>query len=163
MMHCPSCGNESSLDQKFCRKCGFNLEPVGRLVAGEAATESVEPVKSEAERLLVRRMFRWLSWGCMVLLVGVILLIINKSFFHAGIFHALASLFLIGGLVVASYGVLSSIIKGTYLPGKTSQGPKQISQNRTTNELPEGRIPVPVPSVTERTTKLISEDIGRKT
>ena len=33
-MHCPSCGNESSIDQKFCRKCGFNLEPVGKLLAG---------------------------------------------------------------------------------------------------------------------------------
>ena len=158
MMHCPNCGNESSLDQKFCRKCGFNLEPVGRLVAGDPAIESVGPDKSEAERLLVRRMFRWLSAGCIVMLVGVILFIINKSFVHAGIFHALASLMLMGGLVVAAYGLFSTMIKGTYLPGKTSKGPRQLSQDHATKELPEERIPIPLPSVTERTTQLIGKD-----
>ena len=159
-MHCPNCGHESSFEQKFCRQCGFNLEPVSKLVAGDGAIEPVAPDKSESERLLVRRMFRWLSWGCLVLLIGVVLLVLSKRGLPP-IFHLLASFFLLGGLTIATYGVLSSIIKGTYLP-KASKSPEQISQDRTTKELPEGGIPVPVPSVTERTTQLIGEDANRK-
>jgi len=159
-MHCPSCGHESSLEQKFCRQCGFNLEPVSKLVAGGRAIEPVEPDKSEAERLLVRRMFRWLSWGCIAILLGVVLLVLAKGVLSP-IFYLLASFFLLGGISIATYGLFSSIIKGTYLPGKASKSPEQIGQNRTTKELPEADIPVPVPSVTERTTQLIGEDANR--
>ena len=157
-MHCPGCGNESSLDQKFCRKCGFNLEPVSALITGETAIDQVKQEKSEHERRLVRRMFRWLSIGCLVLLLGVILVIFNKGFIHEPMFQSIASLLILGGVAVAFYGVVSSIMRGTYLPDKTSNSPQRLSENRTTNELPDARIPLPMPSVTERTTQLIGED-----
>jgi NMD protein affecting ribosome stability and mRNA decay len=31
-MHCPKCGAEAPLTQKFCRSCGFSLEKVPQLV-----------------------------------------------------------------------------------------------------------------------------------
>ena len=157
-MHCPSCGNESSLDQKFCRKCGFNLEPVSALITGQSGIEEIQTDKSEEERRIVRRMFRWISWGCLVLLVGVILLILNRGFIHEAMFVPLSSLVMMGGIALATYGVLSSVLRGTYLPGKAKNEGHEISQTRTTNELPAGNMPIPVPSVTERTTQLISED-----
>src|SRR5215510_2721552 len=121
MMHCPSCGQESSLDQKFCRQCGFNLEPVSKLIAGGSDDDALA-VKREWERLLVRRMFRWLSWGCLVLFAGVIMLVFNKGFIHEPMFQSIATLFVLAGVAMAGYGVLSSISKGTYLPDKTSKG-----------------------------------------
>jgi hypothetical protein len=159
MMHCPSCGHESALDQKFCRKCGFNLEQVGKLVAGDSASAPVESDQGEAERKLVRCMFRWLSLGCVVLLIGVVLLyVVSRTVPPAPLLQFLASFFILGGIAIGGYGLFSSIIKGTYLSGKAAKNKPQIDQHRTTKELPEGRIPVPVPSVTERTTQLIGKD-----
>lgn len=158
-MHCPGCGHESSLDQKFCRKCGFNLEPVSKLITGQAGSEEIQTEKSEQERRLVRRMFRWISWGCLVLLFGVILLIFNRGFIHEALFQPLSSLLILGGVAMATYGVLSTVLKGTYLPGKTSTrtAAEPIEQAKATDELTEPRVPTFMPSVTDRTTQLIDE------
>jgi len=155
-MHCPNCGNESSLDQKFCRQCGFNLAPVSKLLAG-GNDDDASLTKSEHERLLVRRMFRWLSWGCVILFAGIILLVFNKGFIHEAMFQTIATLFMLTGVALATYGCLSSLSKGTYLPEKTSKDTREINQSNTTNELPEARVPISAPSVTERTTQLIGE------
>jgi hypothetical protein len=157
-MHCPSCGHQSSLEQKFCRQCGFNLEPVSKLITG-GSEERVAPDKSEHERLLVRRMFRWLSWGCLMLFVGIILLVLNKGFIHAPPFQVMATIFMLTGVALATYGCLSSISKGTYLPDKIAKGVDEIGPGHPTKELPEARIPTSAPSVTERTTQLIGEEI----
>jgi len=160
-MHCPSCGLESSLDQKFCRQCGFNLEPVSKLITGDS--DDLAAARREHERLLVGRMFRWISWGCLVLFVGVIMLVVNKSgVVYLPMLKLIATLITLLGVAIAGYGSLSSIAKATYLSPKTSKDPGQINQNNTTKELPEARIPVPMPSVTERTTQLISEEPQRR-
>lgn len=155
-MHCPNCGQESSLEQKFCRQCGFNLEPVSKLIVG-GRDDDAPSDKREAERQLVRRMFRWISWGCLILFAGIILVVFNKGFIHEPMFQSIATLFILAGTALAGYGVLSSIVKGTYLPDKTANASTQIDHDNATKELPEPRIPVPVPSVTERTTQLIRE------
>lgn len=158
-MHCPGCGGESSVDQKFCRKCGFNLEPIGQLVKGQV--EKIATDRAEQESRLVRRMFRWITWGCLVLLFGVVLLVLNRGFIHAGLLTPLTSLLILGGVVIAMYGLLSTMIRGTYLPAKTSK-PDQIKPAKPTGELPEARIPAFIPSVTERTTQLIGEEAKRE-
>src|SRR5215468_10117628 len=33
-MFCPSCGGETSEEQRFCRVCGMALQPVTELIAG---------------------------------------------------------------------------------------------------------------------------------
>src|SRR6185436_19573133 len=78
MIHCPSCGDESALDQKFCRKCGFNLEPVGKLVTAGPDLET-KSEKLESEQAILRRMIRWMMWGCLVLLIGLVLLVSGKA------------------------------------------------------------------------------------
>jgi Na+/melibiose symporter-like transporter len=160
-MHCPSCGDESTIDQKFCRKCGFNLEPIAKLITSEPIAITVD--KNERERLVVRRMFQWMSRGGLVLLLGVVLLVINRGFVHAGAVQALASLIILAGCAMATYGLFSAMIKGTYLPGKTTgeKRPAKI-EGGTTKELPDARVPAPISSVTDRTTQLIDEKVDRK-
>ncbi|HKP39164.1 MAG TPA: zinc ribbon domain-containing protein [Pyrinomonadaceae bacterium] len=154
MMHCPGCGNESTVDQKFCRKCGFNLEPVGKLFVPDNESAQVELTKAERESLLVRHMFRWMSWGGIALLIGVVLLVVSKQVFPSPLIALPASFFLIAGIVMASYGVFSAIGRGTKLPlEKAPKSPNELRPADTTNELDVARIPVP--SVTERTTQLI--------
>ena len=63
MMHCPGCGTEAPVTQKFCRSCGFCLEKVPQLVA-EQLSESEEILTSAATEKLQRRQQKiehWLS------------------------------------------------------------------------------------------------------
>ena len=157
-MHCPSCGNEGSLDQKFCRKCGFGLAPIGELIrAGDPSGETAKIDRAEREALIVRQMLRWITWGVIVLGVGVLMLVIDKSFDVGKAFKFVCTLVMLAGIGIATYGVISTMMKGgdaTLKPGEPRQDELRAP---TTREL-EGGAPISIPSITERTTELI----GRK-
>lgn len=161
-MHCPSCGNESSLDQKFCRKCGFNLEPVGKLIVNNPAADQLKLEKAEREKLALRRMVSWMMWGMLILLIGVVVIVINKQFNLDPLVKLVGTFLTLGGVSVAMYGLLDTMRGGKARPkpevietgsSNTSEEPVKAD---TTREL-EGRLPVPLPSVTERTTQLIGD------
>lgn len=161
-MHCPSCGNESSLDQRFCRKCGFNLEPISKLVVQRSPFEDIQPDKQEQEKALVRRMFRIMGWGLLIVLIGVVLLVMARApapGLLENVLGVLSLIFLLGGTAVAGYSIFDAVRSSTKpaLP-RPRVSKAEISQAETTNELLEERIPVPVPSVTERTTQLIATE-----
>jgi hypothetical protein len=162
-MHCPSCGNESSLDQKFCRKCGFNLEPVSKLVVQCPPAQEVQLDKHEQDKALTRRMFRIMGWGLVIVLIGVVLLVITRGFAPdrlVNLLGLLGSIFLLGGTAVAGYSIFDAIRESTKpaLPRARVTKDGEMSQAEITKQLLEERIPVPVPSVTERTTQLIASE-----
>ena len=165
-MHCPSCGNESSLDQKFCRKCGFSLEVVGKLLSEHPSTgKKLELEEVSDEKLALRRMVSWMMWGLLIVVIGLVLIVTNKQFLMDRLFNLLGSFLLLGGISVATYGVLDAMRGGgskskrAKLSEETKNEPDELAAANTTKELAE-RIPVPVPSVTERTTQLIENEIG---
>ena len=62
-MHCPGCGAEAPVTQRFCRSCGFCLKKVPHLVA-EQLSESEEILTGDAAEKLQERqqkIERWLS------------------------------------------------------------------------------------------------------
>jgi len=150
------CGNESSLDQKFCRKCGFSLEPVSKLVLQDRGSEELD--RAERQRLAAQRMFRWLSWGLLVMGLAVLMLVANKSFDFGKFFRLFASVVLLTGTGMALYGVIPKAGRGKSQPSnqRVNSSPIEIEKANTTRELAE-KSPVPVPSVTERTTQLIEK------
>lgn len=160
-MHCPSCGNEGSLDQKFCRQCGFDLTPISQLLVQHADSDESELNKSEQEKLIVRRMFKVMGFGLLIVLLGVVLLTAKKGFELDKIVQLMASLFLLGGTAVTGYSIFAAVRQGTAPEGKKSANRKsaQAAEAHVTKELAEGKIPVPVPSVTERTTQLIGKNV----
>ena len=146
LMHCPNCGNQSELDQKFCRKCGFNLEPVSKLIVNNPAAGQLKLEKAEREKLALRRMVSWMMWGMLILLIGVVVIVINKTFSLDPLIKLVGTFITLGGVSVTMYGLLDTMRGGK---GR----PKSVKAD-TTREL-GGRLPVPLPSVTERTTQLI--------
>ena len=162
-MHCPNCGKESSVDQKFCRKCGFGLAPVGELIrAGAPAGEVAKLDQAEREALIVRHMFRWLAWGMIVLGVGVLMLVVDKSFDLGKVFKFMSAVLLLGGTAMASYGVISAIGKGAAAALKNADVKKHEVPAPTTRELAGDAVPISTPSVTERTTELIGLNADRE-
>ena len=157
-MHCPNCGIESDLDQKFCRKCGFNLAPISKLILGANDDEPTLD-KLERDKLLMRRMVRWMMRGMLVMLIGIILIVVNKQLKLDPTVGLLGTLITLGGVSVLMYALLDTLRGGGLnqrKPKATSAQP-EVEQALTTKEL-EGRLPIPLGSVTERTTQLIGVD-----
>ena len=154
-MHCPNCGNESGLDQKFCRQCGFNLEPVGKLMGSDGSVTEPQLTKVERDKLLMQRMVSWMIWGFLILLLGVVFTVIDKEFAISRLISLLGSILILGGVSVAMYGILDTLRGGA--PNKALRSPPRADelQAPTTRELEGGH--VPAPSVTERTTQLIDK------
>ena len=85
-MHCPGCGAEAQLTQKFCRSCGLGLEKVPQLVAeqrsgseeiitGEAA-EKLHQRQRQIEHLLSRAGLGFIGLVGISFLVGLIYLMV---------------------------------------------------------------------------------------
>src|SRR5262245_22910426 len=56
-MHCPNCGAQAPRDQKFCRKCGLNLEKVPELLLSQLAeTHSEMPARLTKSRQMMERL-----------------------------------------------------------------------------------------------------------
>ena len=160
-MHCPACGNESSLEQKFCRKCGFDLSPVSKLIAGSSGSETAGIDRRRREQVLVRRMFRWISAGMIVMLFGVLMLLIGRTFDIGKIFGLASTIVILTGVAIACGGLFSTMMRGAAVPAlKESPDIRldDLEQAPTTRRLEGDRMPVPLPSVTERTTQLIDKE-----
>lgn len=162
-IHCPSCGHESALEQKFCRKCGFNLEPVSELVVAAPGRDAKSDAK-ESDRVILGRMYRWMMWGFLVLLIGLVLLVTGKAFDVPKFISPLAAFLLVGGTATVTYGVLAALRDGIASPKKLAQPAHDGGElsSASTSELPNSRIPIALPSVTERTTQLIDENAKPK-
>ena len=155
-MHCPSCGITASPDQQFCRSCGMNLETVGKLVeqhSGSVSSSLTRAEKSRAEQQIVRSMFTTLMIAMAIMGVGIFLLVINKTFHLGAAVGLLATLVLLGGTGCAAFAVLNGVRRGASL----TVGRSQLElPDATDKSLPTNPFPEALPSVTERTTQLIS-------
>src|SRR4051794_31656236 len=111
-MHCPNCANESDLDQKFCRKCGFNLEPISKLMAGSPDDDPLKLDKIHRDKLIMERMVRFMIWGMGVMAIGAMILVVNKQFTLAQPIGLLGTLITLAGVGVATYGLLDALRGG---------------------------------------------------
>jgi hypothetical protein len=79
-MFCPACGSENSTDQRYCRKCGINLEPAAQSLL-DHYPDSKGPDLERHERLLER--FGRIAFGglgivVLIAIVGMIYSIFTK-------------------------------------------------------------------------------------
>ena len=160
-MHCPSCGDQTPLDQKFCRKCGLSLESISQLLAEQVSIDTPSLEKQESNQAVLRSMYRWMKWGFLVLLIGLVLLVTNKTFVMGRAVQLLASFLLLGGTALATYGVLAPFRASSAKKLRGSNRP-ELLHPKPTNELPDAPIPIPIPSVTERTTELLVSSEAEK-
>ncbi|HEV8367680.1 MAG TPA: hypothetical protein VGQ39_07005 [Pyrinomonadaceae bacterium] len=140
----------------------MSLEAVGKLVASHSASPEgaqLKIAKVEAEQIVVRQMVNWLTWGMIILGIGVAMLVVNKYFDIGRWFQLASSCLLLGGTGIAAAGVLNAVRQGVNVSGmrsKSSELPNNEPKSLPTNPFPEA-----LPSVTERTTKLISTEDSR--
>ena len=162
-MYCPTCGIQTSLDQKYCRSCGMGLQVISQAV-GEHQGQTIE--KNEARPKNLER------WGMITALIGIstlsllliavfICLTISKVFgisFEAFGFDffapvvvgiAFSSIIIGGGLM--SYPTIRKELRNLR-PAKLTE------KAQTTAALSMSNIAEQLPSVTEGTTSLLEAD-----
>lgn len=163
-MHCPRCGSEAPVTQKFCRSCGFSLEKVPQLVA-EQLSESEPILDSEAAEKLQQRqkkIERWLSvtgigftslMALSVITALTYLLLVGSLPLVPGI--VLLTLILVGS-VAGLLAIYSENLKKS-LSGSRSPGSKQLPEGEK-SKLTLDAYDGPLISVTERTTNLLEKN-----
>lgn len=79
-MYCPNCSAEASTEQKFCRLCGMELQPVAELLRDQSPM--VKP-QSHVERTFEARRRTMVIWGFIMMFgavaVGVSLKLLGKE------------------------------------------------------------------------------------
>lgn len=164
-MHCPSCGTDTTLDQRFCRGCGMGLETVSKLVAEYSSPETLKLENSLTEKAIQKRMYHSLMWGMISFILGMAVLVVVKTLELDKTINLVGSLFLFLAMGLMSYAVLSAARDGSSSSRKLKSPFRTgaLRETETTKELPPARVPVPVASITERTTQLIAnEDAGKR-
>ena len=161
-MYCPTCGIQTSLDQKYCRSCGMGLQVISQAV-GEHQGQFIEKNEARPKKLERRGMITALIGisTLSLLLIGVfICLTISKLFgisFDAFGFDTFAP-------VVVGIAFSSIIIGGGLMSYPTIRKelrnlrpPKLTEKAQTTAALSMSNIEQ-MPSVTEGTTNLLEAD-----
>ena len=105
-MHCPSCGAETTLEQRFCRSCGMDLETVSKLVAAHSSPESLRLEKSLTEKANRQRMYQSLKWGMICFILGMAALATTKTLALDKIFNLGPLFLLFMGMGLMLYSVL---------------------------------------------------------
>ena len=149
-MYCPRCGKDGSLEQKFCRACGFQLDQVVELLE----PQSVEVVDQNLAQFKLRR-------------IGSIVVMSTISLALFGVCGAIIWAMVVGGIPV-SFGLIGLLLLLGITFGFIFLGLAQLkaetstasqtaldSNETTTRLLNQQALNIP-PSVTERTTNLLS-------
>jgi hypothetical protein len=162
-MHCPSCGAQTTLEQRFCRSCGMDMETVSKLVLAHSSPEKLKQEKSLTEKARRHRMYRSFKYGFVCFIVGMAALAATRTLGFDKTYNLGPLLLLFAGMGVMFFGALSlkgeGALKSTKVldPGQTGE----LYKVEETKELSSARVPASVPSVTERTTQLIAPVIAK--
>ena len=141
----------------------MDLETVSKLVAKHSSPEALQIEKLLAENKRQRKMYQSLKWGMICLILGMALLTIVKTFGLDGKLNIVGALVLFMAMGLMCYSVLTPLREGApssrkiFGTARTAELPK-FPEADTTKELPAASVPVPVGSVTERTTQLIANE-----
>jgi len=163
-MHCPSCGAETTLEQRFCRSCGMDLENVSKLVVAHSSPEKLKAEKCLTKKSSRERMYQSFKWGVICFLLGMASLATTRTLSLDKTYN-LGPLFLVFiGMGIMLYGLLSAMRASASQTSKVLDAGRtgELHEAEATKELPSARVPVSVPSITERTTQLLAtEDVGK--
>ena len=158
-MYCPNCGQTNSIEQKFCRKCGLNLEG-----SATSLLDQRPDIGTAHDKRLER--FGNIAFGGLALaglaaVVGLIYTIVTKFILSGSgvVFGIIMSLLIIFAVLGLAYVGLNETRKGKRT--RTAAAPAELGSNDTSKLLDPGEF-TPASSVVEDTTKLLKAEVKRQ-
>jgi predicted lipid-binding transport protein (Tim44 family) len=148
------------MDQKFCRSCGMSLETVSRAVASHQSAPGSNEQSVKDESRAVRRMGMMLFWGIVVMLLGGVLLGIDKKLLHNDLAGMIGLVMVIAGPILSAYAVISPLWQQTSKSAPVSEPKITIELESNIRTSPE-ELPAPRPSITEQTTNILEIEAAK--
>ena len=147
-MYCPTCGNEISVELKYCNRCGANL----------SLPAATSPVMLAPVRLTVPSIVMGITiLGGLGVIFGAATEFARQGLHPAAIvwmvLFSAATLFGCMGLMIRFFTKMLSMQQGMFTAQPSR--PATINDRQTMHNLPPPRME-PVPSVTENTTRTFS-------
>jgi hypothetical protein len=161
-VYCPVCGNQSSMDQNYCRACGLSLEAL----SGVDSFDGLEIARKQHQRLAARRMMRLLSAGGIVLFAGLALIVVDRKLINDAAVGMAALLTMLVGLVIMAFGLFCSFshANNRQVDRHTTGAGGRLVTPETRKLSPGAQSLSPVNSVFDKTTGLLNaEATPRKT
>jgi len=156
-MFCPACGSTNTIDQRFCRKCGMNLESTVESLREWAPIESDDLARRE--RFVEHfGQFAFAGFGLVLLIsvIGLIYTIIVKMILAGD--QPWAGVILVNFLVFAvlalGYVVYKEDLKERRKKARPAP-PNELESPGVTGKLLEQKEFEPIPTVIEDTTDLL--------
>jgi zinc-ribbon domain len=158
-MYCPNCGNQTSTEQNFCRSCGLGLEKIAQSLTEQLPTQIDANQQKQKERIEKQGVIALSIFAAGI--IGLLLyLVVYKVIFVQG--RTLEGLGILAFLALISSGLVSVYLfaKANEVGQKNktreiSGSDEPLPSTRTAKLLREGYFE-PVPTVTERTTDLLT-------
>jgi hypothetical protein len=158
-MYCPNCSQKNYNQQKFCRKCGMNLEQISAALTEQLPDRDTDIERSEA-RLEVFGNIAFVGLGIILAaaVVGILYMIITRMILNgeAPIVGVLLANAVVFAAMALTYVVLREDLnerkkKARAVPDPVPGPEVEID----TNKLLQDPIHEPAPSIVEDTTDLL--------
>ena len=149
-MYCPTCGNEITVELKYCNRCGANLT-----LPTMAMPVAMAPVKITLPSIVL---------GLTILGGLGVIFGASTEFAKLGVhpfaivwivLFSAAALFGCTALMIRFFTKMLSMQQGVFTEQPSRHAPVTINDRQTMHHLPPPRME-PVPSVTENTTRTFS-------
>jgi hypothetical protein len=159
-MHCPSCGTQAPLKQKFCRSCGFNLETITHVFAKQVASPELmlKTKKLQERQQLIERS---------LLVAGGAAGAVVCASFYTGIIYLMA----VGNMPLVPGVILLLLLTIAVIAGSLATYSAKLRQRLSQSEAAGLKLPPdeasalssadepPLFSITERTTNLLESNL----
>jgi hypothetical protein len=154
-MYCPNCSSEASTEQKFCRSCGMELQPVAALIRDQSPL--VKPQSAKHQSFEARHRTMWI-WAFISMFSGVCVSVSLKILGKEGIrplaeftpyVSVIAALAVFFGMALMCYPFLQLALSNTRSRGKILPNPEP------TIRLQPALMSEEQSSVTEQTTEFL--------
>ena len=156
-MFCPACGSKNTIDQRFCRKCGMNLESTANALR-ESMPDENSALFQQERRLERYGKFAFGGFGIVVLLAvaGFIYTIFTKMVLSGEkpVLGLLAMAFITFAVLALGYVIFNEDLKEKRRKARFTP-PDELESPAITGKLLEEKEFEPVPTVTESTTNLL--------
>ena len=157
-MNCPKCGLQAEPEQKFCRSCGAGLQVITQRLQKPPTVSQLESQSPNYTREETGRTNSLPFWGLIIMFVGVATGVIGKKLMHEEIVTVIGVLVALAGMLLSVYPYVMPPSRSKHR-GSPSSDPEVEIQSEPPKSLPQERPIEYVPSVTERTTDLLTNSV----